>query len=51
MKKKIKELTIEEAQKICSKFGNCRECLLYKFYCLDLSYLTKKELEQEIEFE
>lgn len=50
MKKKIKELTVAEAKKICNKYEDCADgCPLHKFSCLDIMYLTKSEMEEEIE--
>lgn len=63
MKKKIKDLTLEEMQKICNKHYYCRNCPLFlkqiegengfiDYQCaheLDYDYIDKKELEKEVE--
>lgn len=52
MKKKIKDITISEAKAVCNKFYNCtKECPFKKFSCLDIMYLTKTELEEEVELD
>lgn len=52
MKKKVKDITISEAKRICDKFYNCTsECPLKKLSCLDLEYLSKSELEAEVELD
>ena len=52
MKKKIKDLTLEEAEKICENQYNCRCCSL--FIDIDNCFkdlLREEKLEQEIEVE
>ena len=52
MKKKIKDLTWEEANKICDKQHSCSMCPLYCDIELCLKDLMAEEkLEQEIEVE
>lgn len=58
MKKKIKDLTREEFEKICNKYGDtCKDCpFRWMKDCLELEYYLKtkdieKALEQEIEVE
>lgn len=52
MKKKIKDITISEAKAICNKFYNCSsDCPFKKYSCLDIMYLTKSELESEVELD
>lgn len=49
MKKKIKDLTIEEAHNICEKYcDKCKKCPFWKFSCLDFSFLSASDLEKEI---
>lgn len=55
-KKKIKNLTNEEVDKICSNYECCENCPLYvRFFrlCKVINYYNnfKKELKQEIEVE
>lgn len=52
MKKKIKDLTLEEAEQICENQYNCRCCVL--FIDIDECFkdlLREEKLEQEIEVE
>ena len=52
MKKKIKNLTWEEAKKVCSKCKNCINCPLYLDVYLCIKDLIGDEiLDQEIEIE
>ena len=47
--KKIKDLTPEDIDKFCEKYGGCRNCPLYKggrFICSAKEYL---EMEVEVE--
>ena len=50
MKKKIKELTIEETINICDKQNDCYSCPLVKI-CDRFPYLMKRmpEMEKEID--
>ena len=54
MKKKIKDLTLDECVKICSVREDCQDCpLLSRDTCVinDMNYLAMKisQLEKEIE--
>jgi len=56
MKKKIKDLTDEECQKICDKYHNCDICPLYGIAaCLTigihipLKFVSAEDLEREVE--
>ena len=53
MKKKIKDLTVEEIKQICNK-NNCllddSHCPLAKI-CIVFDSITKKDMEQEVEVE
>lgn len=54
MKKKIKDLTREEVDKICNKYVSCDRCPFELLNCSDLRIYLKfqnhlKMLEQEIE--
>ena len=56
MKKKIIDLTAEEAKKICDKYDSCDECPLYigvfcPFCIADLITGFKKYANREIEIE
>ena len=55
MKKKIKDLTLEELNEICTKYDGCKGCPFQEIDCEYLSeYFILKEqkiLEQEIEVE
>ena len=56
MKKKIKDLTREEVDKICNKYVSCDGCPFELLNCRDLrNYLKFQDhlriLEQEIEVE
>ena len=54
MKKKIKDLTLEEIKEICEqyKYSFCEECELYSektMCCLVQPPLLKEDLEREID--
>ena len=52
MKKKIKDLTLKEAKKICLKYNDCINCHLYlNLYLCVKDLLEEEKLEQEIEVE
>lgn len=54
MKKKIKDLTVEEADKICDKQTCCNNCPLnirFSKHCTTMIYNCKELLEREIEVE
>ena len=52
MKKKVKDITISEAKAICDKFYNCtKDCPFKRLSCLDIEYLSKSELEEEVELD
>ena len=53
MKKKIKDLTVKEFQKICGKYEYCHNCPLHLAYGLcsviDFTSINEKDLEKEVE--
>ena len=51
MKKKIKELTISDIKKICSRYHSCRECPLGKLnVCVLSPYMINESiLDKEID--
>lgn len=55
MKKKIKDLTLEECAEICKKQDGCKNCPLggekgcYRAYLSELRYLKDIDLESEVE--
>lgn len=55
MKKKIKDITIEELKNICSGNKNCNKCVLYDdeydALCYCAHHLCKYLLEEEIKYE
>lgn len=52
MKKKIKDLTLKEAQTICLKrgMGGCQKCPLYEICQCSFDY-NNEDLDKEIEVE
>jgi hypothetical protein len=50
MKKKIKNLTVQELWKICFKRMNCENCPLDKF-CVVTWFGDEEEAEKEVEVE
>lgn len=52
MKKKLKNLTLDEIARICKKYS-CRKCPLYNIDGCEENfvYATKEALEKEIEYD
>lgn len=50
MKKKIKDLTVQELWKICHSRPNCDECPIYDF-CIVGWFGLIEETEEEVEVE
>ncbi len=51
MKKKIKDLTIAECERICDKCGDCSSCLLNNIACKSSSLYLLLELERNNKLE
>lgn len=51
MKKKIKDLTLEEINKVCDKYLYCAQCPMFHNYtfCIKREEWLRAYLEQEVE--